>query len=43
MKIVAGAVEIGRHRGDEIASMLAPVGLTKCSAPIEVVRLEVCL
>src|SRR5262250_3474532 len=29
MKIVARAVKIGRHRRDEIASVLAPVGLTK--------------
>src|SRR5262249_26083558 len=29
MKIVARAVKIGRHRRDEIASVLAPVRLTK--------------
>src|SRR5262249_4743365 len=32
MKVVAGAVKIGRHRRYEIAAMLAAVGLTKLDA-----------
>ena len=32
MKIVAGTIEVGRHRRNEIAAVLAPVGLAKLDA-----------
>src|SRR5437870_8488717 len=35
MKVVAGTIKIGWHRRDEIASMLAAVGLTKLDARSE--------